>query len=88
VLGGVDGVVTTFTVVATSAGGQLSVAAVINLGLANLVVDGFSMGINNFLGTRSRQQAVTRAQCAAVDHRRFPAALTRPSIERFSKRPT
>ena len=62
VLGGVDGVVTTFAVVAGSAGGRLSVAAVIILGLANLAADGFSMGISNYLGTRSRQQGVMRAR--------------------------
>ena len=62
VLGGVDGVVTTFAVVAGSAGGQLSMVAVIILGLANLVADGFSMGISNYLGTCSRQQEVTRAR--------------------------
>lgn len=62
VLGGVDGVVTTFAMVAGSAGGQLSMAAVIILGLANLVADGFSMGISNYLGTRSRQQEVMRAR--------------------------
>ena len=62
VLGGVDGVVTTFAVVAGSAGGQLPVATVIILGLANLVADGFSMGISNYLGTRSRQQEVMRAR--------------------------
>lgn len=62
VLGGVDGVVTTFAVVAGSAGGGLSVTAVIILGLANLVADGFSMGISNYLGTRSRQQEVAQAR--------------------------
>lgn len=62
VLGGVDGVVTTFAVVAGSAGGQLSLAAVLILGLANLVAHGFSMGISNYLGTRSRQQEVIRAR--------------------------
>ena len=53
---------TTFAVVAGSAGGQLSMVAVIILGLANLVADGFSMGISNYLGTCSRQQEVTRAR--------------------------
>lgn len=62
VLGGVDGVVTTFAVVAGGAGGQLSTAAVIILGLANLAADGFSMGISNYLATRSRQQEVARAR--------------------------
>lgn len=62
VLGGVDGVVTTFAVVAGSAGGGLSVTTVIILGLANLAADGFSMGISNYLGTRSRQQEVAQAR--------------------------
>lgn len=59
-LGGVDGVVTTFAVVAGSAGGQLSATIVIILGLANLVADGFSMAVSNYLGTKSRQEEVMR----------------------------
>lgn len=62
VLGGVDGVVTTFAVVAGSAGGGLSIATIIILGLANLVADGFSMAVSNYLGTRSRQQEIARAR--------------------------
>lgn len=62
ILGGVDGVITTFAVVAGSAGGRLSIATVIVLGLANLVADGFSMGVSNYLGTRSRQEEVARAR--------------------------
>jgi VIT1/CCC1 family predicted Fe2+/Mn2+ transporter len=58
ILGGVDGVVTTFAVVAGSAGGQLSGAIVIILGLANLVADGFSMAVSNYLGTKSRQEEI------------------------------
>jgi len=62
VLGGVDGVVTTFAVVAGSAGGGLPAATIIILGLANLVADGFSMAVSNYLGTRSRQQEIARAR--------------------------
>ncbi|WP_454599196.1 VIT1/CCC1 transporter family protein [Qipengyuania sp. SM2507] len=62
ILGGVDGVVTTFAVVAGSAGGGLAATTVIILGLANLVADGFSMGVSNFLGTRSRQLEVAQAR--------------------------
>jgi vacuolar iron transporter family protein len=61
-LGGVDGVITTFAVVAGSAGGGLAATTVIILGLANLVADGFSMGVSNYLGTRSRQQEVAQAR--------------------------
>lgn len=62
VLGGVDGIVTTFAVVAGSIGGQLPTAAIIVLGFANLLADGFSMAVSNYLGTRSRQQEVERAR--------------------------
>ena len=61
-LGGVDGVVTTFAVVAGSAGGRLSAAVVIILGLANLVADGFSMAVSNYLATKSRLEQVIRSR--------------------------
>jgi vacuolar iron transporter family protein len=61
-LGGVDGVVTTFAVVAGSAGGQLTATIVIILGIANLIADGFSMAVSNYLGTRARQQEVQRSR--------------------------
>ncbi|MDD5623847.1 MAG: VIT1/CCC1 transporter family protein, partial [Candidatus Peribacteraceae bacterium] len=44
VLGGNDGIVTTFAVVAGTAGAALSAGIVIILGLANLIADGISMG--------------------------------------------
>jgi len=62
VLGGVDGIVTTFAVVAGSAGGRLSTEVVIVLGLANLIADGFSMAVSNYLGTRSRREEVEEAK--------------------------
>lgn len=61
-LGGVDGVVTTFAVVAGSAGGQLSSMIVIILGLSNLLADGFSMAVSNYLGTRARQDEVLQSR--------------------------
>ncbi len=62
VLGATDGIVTTFAVVAGSAGGQLSTQVVIVLGLANLIADGFSMAVSNYLGTRSRREEVEQAK--------------------------
>ena len=61
-LGGVDGVVTTFAVVAGSAGGQLTATIVIILGIANLIADGFSMAVSNYLGTRARQDEVEQSR--------------------------
>jgi VIT1/CCC1 family predicted Fe2+/Mn2+ transporter len=61
VYGGVDGVVTTFAVVAGVTGAALDPIVIVILGLANLVADGFSMGVANFLGCRAEEE---RRQCA------------------------
>lgn len=62
VFGAVDGIVTTFAVVAGVAGAELSSGIVIILGMANLVGDGFSMAVSNFLATRSERQQRERAR--------------------------
>jgi VIT1/CCC1 family predicted Fe2+/Mn2+ transporter len=56
VYGGIDGTITTFAVVAGVVGADLSAGIVVILGLANLVADGFSMGVSNFLGTHAEKQ--------------------------------
>jgi VIT1/CCC1 family predicted Fe2+/Mn2+ transporter len=62
VLGAVDGTVTTFAIVAGVAGAQIEggVAIAIVLGLANVLADGFSMAVSNFLRTRSDREVVER----------------------------
>jgi VIT1/CCC1 family predicted Fe2+/Mn2+ transporter len=60
VLGAIDGCVTTFAVVAGVAGANLTPTIVIILGLANLLADGFSMAVGNFLGTKSDREVVER----------------------------
>src|SRR5690554_6625761 len=56
VLGGIDGAVTTFAVVAGSIGASLPGGVVVVLGVANLLADGLSMGVGNYLGVRSENQ--------------------------------
>ena len=55
VYGGIDGSVTTFAVVAGSAGAGLGSDIVLILGFANLLADGFAMSIGSFLSNRSQQ---------------------------------
>jgi vacuolar iron transporter family protein len=62
IYGAVDGAVTTFAVVAGVAGASLDETVVIILGGANLVADGFSMAVSNFLGSRAERQQRERAR--------------------------
>ena len=67
IYGGIDGIVTTFAIVAgfsgaslsTDATVQLSFALVLLFGLANLFADAASMGLGNFLSVRSEQAMYT-----------------------------
>ncbi|MBI2541837.1 VIT1/CCC1 transporter family protein [Candidatus Woesearchaeota archaeon] len=60
VYGAIDGTVTTFAVVAGATGASLSSAVVIILGFANLIADGFSMAIGNFLSERTQRDLIAR----------------------------
>ena len=53
VYGGIDGSVTTFAIVAGATGAGLSPGVIIVLGFANLIADGFSMSVGNYLSTES-----------------------------------
>jgi vacuolar iron transporter family protein len=71
-LRGIDGVVTTFAVVAGVVGADLPSKVVLVLGLANLVADGFAMAAGNYSGTQAdrddydRLLAVERKHIAIV----------------------
>lgn len=56
VYGGIDGVVTTFAVVAGAEGAGLPTSVVIILGVANLLADGFSMSVGAYLSSKSEKQ--------------------------------
>lgn len=55
VYGGIDGVVTTFAIVAGAAGAGLDAKITLILGFANLIADGFSMGVGAFLSAKSEK---------------------------------
>lgn len=60
VYGAIDGAVTTFAVVSGVAGAGMSSGVIIVLGLANILADGFSMAVSNYLGTRADNQHLDR----------------------------
>ncbi|WP_285441430.1 VIT1/CCC1 transporter family protein [Candidatus Nanosynbacter lyticus] len=60
VYGAVDGTVTTFAVVAASAGAGISSAVILILGIANLIADGFSMGSSAYLAASAEHEESAR----------------------------
>jgi len=60
VYGGVDGIVTTFAIVAASAGAGLTSTVIFILGFANLLADGFSMGVSSYLSKKTEQDELIK----------------------------
>lgn len=58
VYGGIDGSITTFAVVAGALGASIESIIVIILGCANLVADGFSMAVANYLAVKSERDLI------------------------------
>lgn len=56
VYGGLDGIITTFAVVAGVAGANLAPTVTLILGFANLFADGISMSMGDYLSSKSEQE--------------------------------
>jgi vacuolar iron transporter family protein len=69
VYGANDGIITTFAVVAGVTGGALTERAILIVGSANLLADGLSMAVGNYLSIRSNE-SVRRAQALPEEEAR------------------
>jgi VIT1/CCC1 family predicted Fe2+/Mn2+ transporter len=67
VYGGLDGAVTTFAVVAGATGAGFSIKIILVLGFANLIADGFSMGVGSYLSTKSDQELMLKRKESIAD---------------------
>lgn len=87
VYGGIDGTVTTFAVVAGSAGANFDPGVVLILGVANLIADGMSMSIGDFLSTKSEIQNYDRhRKIEEWETEKFPKEETEEIREIYRKK--
>jgi VIT1/CCC1 family predicted Fe2+/Mn2+ transporter len=86
VLGATDGIVTTFAIVAGAAGALLSPGVVLIMGFANLMADGFSMAVSNYLGARSQQDAWAEERAREIWEIKHLPEAEREEIRRIYRR--
>jgi VIT1/CCC1 family predicted Fe2+/Mn2+ transporter len=68
VYGGIDGVVTTFAIIAGVAGASLSPTIILILGFANLIADGFSMAAGAYSATKADDDNYNRLRLREEVH--------------------
>lgn len=60
VFGGLDGILTSFAIIAGSVGAKLGPVAMLALGVSNVLADALSMGAGEFLSSRSYNNYVRK----------------------------
>jgi DNA damage-binding protein 1 len=74
VFGGLDGVITTFSTIASAFGGKQSIQVVIILTLANLIADALSMGVGDFFSSHAEfSHAVAEKKREQWEYDNLPA---------------
>lgn len=68
VLGGIDGCITTFAIVAGAVGAGFSAIVALVLGCANLLADGFSMAVSNYEAIEARRDYVADLRRTEARH--------------------
>lgn len=56
VLGSIDGLVTSFVILASGFAGDVAKSSVLTIGAASLVADAFSMGVSEYLSSRTEER--------------------------------
>lgn len=87
VFGGLDGVITTFSIVAAVAGASLPPQTAILMGFSNLIADALSMGLGDFLSSKAENEfELAESEREKAEFKADPAAEIAEHADMLVKR--
>ena len=86
-LGGLDGIVTTFAVVSGATGGGLGTDVILVLGFSNILADALSMGVGDALSSKAEQEYVLAEKDRETwEMENYPEGEIQEMIEIFTEK--
>lgn len=87
IFGGLDGILTSFAIVAGAAGGNLSSSVVLILGFSNIFADALSMGVGEFLSSKAENEWIlSERRREAWELENYPEGEIQEMIEIFEEK--
>eukprot|EP01099_Mayorella_cantabrigiensis_P008765 TRINITY_DN846_c0_g1_i1.p1 TRINITY_DN846_c0_g1~~TRINITY_DN846_c0_g1_i1.p1 ORF type:complete len:286 (-),score=69.28 TRINITY_DN846_c0_g1_i1:222-1079(-) len=87
IFGGLDGIVTSFAVVASAAGARLQYAVVLIMGFSNLLADALAMGLGDFLSSKAELEYIKAEKAReAWEYDNYIEGEQREMVEIFESR--
>lgn len=87
IFGGLDGILTSFAIVAGAAGGELSSDVVLILGFSNIFADALSMGVGEFLSSKANNEWVlTEREREVWEFENYPEGEIQEMIDIYIKK--
>lgn len=87
IFGGLDGILTSFAIVAGAAGGSMPVPVVIVLGFSNILADALAMGVGEFLSSKAENEWILRERAREKwEMDNYPEGEIREMIDIYESR--